>query len=386
MRRAWRERVATVRRDVSMVARTLFGRRPPVVVDRGDRTSRRVASPSTAVEWRSARIVGVEYETDDAVTLVLDDPPSALGRPGQFLTVELDVDGERLRRAYSLSAASEDGPTVTVKRVERGRVSNHLNDRVRRGDAIWVRGPSGSFVWEPSERPRRHVFVAGGSGITPIHAILKAALARSRDRMLLVYGNRRARDIIFSDSLNRLVEGYPGRLDIEWVLERPPPGFEGTTGRLEPRVLSDALDAHDVGADAEFWICGPEPVRSATRALLEDRGVPAGQLHEEIFVRPVSRTDAPTPSAPQPVVVRQDGIRHELVVAPGDTLLEAGLAAGAPMPFSCAMGGCAACRVRLVDGDVMMDEPNCLTADERRDGWILTCVARPLTRCTLEVG
>jgi ferredoxin len=139
------------------------------------------------------------------------------------------------------------------------------------------------------------------------------------------------------------------------------------------------------GAPGEYYLCGPDPLMHAARAFLAGRGVPHASIHEERFVSAhASRTAAP--SAAHTVVVRSRAGSRRLVVEPGRTVLEAAFDARVDMPFSCTVGGCGACRVRLVDGEVAMDEPNCLTPDERAGGYVLACMSRPGGPCTLEIA
>ena len=361
---------------------------------RGPRAARpegdaRPAARGAGATARELTIAEVRRETADAVTLVLADPAGAdvRFRPGQFFTLLVDVDGESLRRAYSACSSHLDPSrvAVTVKRVDGGRVSSHLNDRARAGDRLRVLGPSGDFGLAPDPARARHVvLVGGGSGITPLMAILRGVLAVEPDsRVTLVYGNRCASDVIFASELDALAEAEP-RLAVHHVLEEPDPRA-AATGRLDEATAGAVLDrvlAADAPAARAFYVCGPDPMMAAVRAALVARGVAPGDVHEERFasLRPA------TPHGPQLATIRLGGRDHAVQVAAGASLLDAGLDAGLPMPFSCAMGGCGACAVELRAGAVDLDEPNCLDPDERAHGKILACVARPLGPCTIEVA
>jgi ferredoxin-NADP reductase len=313
--------------------------------------------------------------------------------PGQFLTLELVVDGQRLRRAYSLSTSPLDGhAAITVKRIAGGRVSSFVNERLREGDVAHVLGPSGSFTVQPDSGATRDlVLLAGGSGITPVVSIARTVLAREpRSRVTLVYGNRRAEDVIFRDALDTLARENADRFVLEHVLEEAPTGWSGPRGRLDRGTVDARLEALRVceRAGTEFYVCGPDPMRRAVRDALAARGVTGTRVREEVFLRPELLTDADhaLPDRDQTLHVRKNGLERTMIVRPGQTLLEAGLAAGMPMPFSCAMGGCAECKCELVEGSVAMEEPNCLTAEERAQGFVLACVARPRTTVRVLVG
>ena len=392
------ERLDTARRDLSMVAGTLFaGRSAPHLVPRA-RSPRAASAPPTSAASRLAprpmRVTRIVRETPDAVSVFLEDPRGKLEfLPGEFLTVEVTVDGEKLRRAYSLSTSPLDGEaSITVKRVEGGRVSGFINDGLKEGDVLHVLGPSGNFTVETTPDARRHlVLLAGGSGITPIMSIARSVLAAEpKSDVTLVYGNRSERDVIFRDALDALAAEHEGRLRLDHVLSDPEGEWKGARGMLDRPTVEARLAALGIEDDSgiEYFLCGPEPMRAAVRETLEARGVPARRIREEIFVRPELQSAggaSPLPTEAQTVHVRQGAVERTMLVKPGHTVLEAGLDAGVDMPFSCTMGGCAACKVKLVDGDVAMEEPNCLTAEEREQGYILACVSRPTKRCRVEV-
>jgi ferredoxin-NADP reductase len=325
---------------------------------------------------RALRVVRVVRETHDAVSLVLEDPT---GAPvpfvaGQFFTVLLTVGGEHVRRAYSASSSPLDPRTVTltVKRVSGGAASNWLNDNAREGMLLEVLGPSGSFVVPKGAGDL--ALVAGGSGITPVMAIVREALASEGPaRVVLVYGNREERDVIFAAELARLAEQHRGRLEVRHVLG---PVFD--CAALPEAPASD------------WFLCGPEPMMIAAKRALEARGVAASRIHEERFLQPHLRKAAgaaPAGAEAQRVIVRRKGAADRaFVVAPEQTILEAGLSASEPLDYSCAMGGCGACKVKLVSGEVVMEEPNCLSREERKQGYVLACVGRPRGAVVLEVA
>jgi ring-1,2-phenylacetyl-CoA epoxidase subunit PaaE len=391
---------------------SLLGRRPPVLVGRPPRASTSPhAAPaaaatasgsatSSARAARSLRVAQVRRLTSDAVAIALEDPS---GRPipfvpGQFLTVLVEVGGELLRRAYSISSSHlETGRVeIAVKRVSGGRVSNHLNDNLRAGETLAVLGPSGHFTLESAPaRRRKLVLFAGGSGITPILAIARAAaVGEPETTIYLVYGNRRAADIMYREELDALAAQHPDTLRVRHVLSEPPAGWSGGRGILDPETALTELDrlaAETQPAsegDTLYYLCGPEPMMAAVRGVLAERGVAAEQVFEERFSSPHLRNEADpaAASAAQPAEIRNGDAVRELIVAPGQTLLDAGLAASLPMPFSCTMGGCGACKVKLVEGSVASEEPNCLGDDEREAGYVLACVSRPTAPVRVEVG
>jgi ferredoxin-NADP reductase len=392
-----RRRAAQTRRDLAAVLDGLRGRHPAPLVDRPPRRPQPTPDGGAAASVAAARelrIVERSLETADAVSLLLEDPTGAPieFEPGQFFTLLVDIGGRTYRRAYSASSSYRDAGQLrlTIKRVEGGRVSNHINDRLAAGDIVRVLGPSGSFVCTPEPDAARHlVLIGGGSGITPLMAIALAVLAdEPNSRVSLLFGNRAVHDVIYLHDLESIAAEHD-RFELRQILERPPADWTGGTGRLDRDTTIAELDRlPDCDLPATYFVCGPEPMMAAVREALESRGVAAGDIREERFSSPHLRTDAPPPGigVVQPVDIQIAGATHEVSVQPGQTLLDAGLAAGLPMPFSCAMGGCGACKVKLTDGDVSMEEPTCLTPSEKEAGYVLACVSRPCSPAKLEVG
>jgi ring-1,2-phenylacetyl-CoA epoxidase subunit PaaE len=354
---------AQLRRDLRFAA---GARVPPF-------TARAVRARDTALlPTRRLVVREVVRETPDAVTLWLEDP-SAAPIPfaaGQFFTLMVPVGGETLRRAYSASSSPRAPLRVglTIKRVAGGRASTHLVETARAGDEIEALGPSGSFTLAPGAAAPL-VLVAGGSGITPLVSILREVLETEPARKVaLVYANRRPEDVIFARTLSGFAAAHPARFSLHSLF--------GAT--LDAASFAAALGAVPFASDAEHYVCGPEAMMHVVREVLAARGTRPEKIHEERFVSPQARAARPTRArGAAHVTVRLGGKDHDVEVPPGRTLLEAGLAANVPMAFSCALGGCGACRVKVKAGTVEMDEPTCLTDDERAQGYVLACVGTP---------
>ncbi len=349
------------------------------------------------LEARVVQVSAIVHETADCVSLVLED---ATGDPfsfkaGQFFTVVVRIEGKEYRRAYSASSASmaTDKVTITVKRVDGGVVSNFIHDSVACGTRLELLGPSGDFVVPPavlgSSGPRTLLMIAGGSGITPIASILRSVLATDDvTKFVLVYGSRSSAEIIFARALNALTEAYPARLKVVHVVGTAAPGEVGHVGVLDRDGLAVVLDAEGVALEAidGCYVCGPEPMMDPARECLEARGVSATRIMVERFLAPRPPAADARATEPHTLMLRSKGRSLEVVVMPGQTLLEAAIAAGAAVPFSCTMGGCGACKVKKLAGDVAMAEPNCLTAAERAEGAVLACVACALSNVEVEVA
>ncbi|HEX7304647.1 2Fe-2S iron-sulfur cluster-binding protein [Lentzea sp.] len=305
---------------------------------------------------REVRVAEVRRETPSAVTLVLEDGDPFDFRPGQFFTLVSDD----LRRPYSASSAPGSRQLeVTVKQV--GRFSAHVHS-LAVGDRVSVRGPSGSFHLEPGGDV---AMVAAGSGVTPMMSMIRTLLAGPADhRVALLYSNRSVEETIFGAELARLERQHPERLSVTHVLT-------SRDGRLDAAGIRQW--AQDL-TGARFYLCGPEPLMDAARQALDELGLREDRVHTERY------TTAPVATAsttPQRMLVESDG--HpvgEAVVEPGQTLLDAGLAAGLPLPYSCTVGSCGDCVVKLRAGEVTQREPG---------GRVRTCTSAPLSDVTLGV-
>jgi ring-1,2-phenylacetyl-CoA epoxidase subunit PaaE len=397
--RSLQPRLEQLRRDVQTVVADLRGRRSPTWLPRSG--ERYPTSISTSLVTREFEVVEVVRETADAVSLILRDAagePLPEVRPGQFFTLLVPVPGEPLplRRAYSASGdcRQREHVRVTIKRIAGGRASSWLVDHASPGMLLGVLGPSGEFGvaldCEPEPAPRKLVMIAGGSGITPMMAILHSLPTLDpRAELVLIYANRSEPDIVFHAELTTLAGRLGARLTLSLVLEQPPPAWAGSIGRLDEPTLRTILDALALADDPqrEFLICGPAGMMEAARATLQARGIADDRIRQETFFQPHLRSDARVQVRdPQPITLMLGTREVGLVVQPGQTLLEAGLAAGLAMPYSCAMGGCAACKVAVEHGEVVMQEPNCLGPRERAEGFVLACIGCPTMPSRIRVS
>lgn len=355
------------------------------------RTSRTFGGGVAARASADVRLTVLEVrpETDEAVTLVLERPAGLSYLAGQFLTFHLATGQGPVRRSYSLSSSpSDDGPlSITVKRVPRGAGSTHLTTRARVGDVLLARGPQGSFVLRDEHDARHLVLVAGGSGVTPVRSIVREALRRQPARSVsLVFANQTPSAAIFVAELEALVDAHPG-LELSLFFERdlahaprPRERVAVCEGRLDDGALARAELARAVrrgGDDCEVFVCGPPPMMEHVRREVLALGVPEARVHQERFGSPRAHTLTGGPTRTLTVGARS------LAVLGGETLLEASARAGVALDSSCTMGGCGACRMKLVSGEVELEEPNCLSDDERRQGLVLTCIARPTSDVVL---
>lgn len=343
------------------------------IPQRKDPSARWASAAASAVPRHRVRVAGVQRETPDVITLLLE-PLTGQSVPftaGQYLTHCFEVDGTVVKRAYSISAAEGDQLACTIKAIENGVASGFVFDHLDQGYEYTVIGPSGDFTL-PTDTAAPLAFLAAGSGITPVIALIDTALQQNPDRVVnLVYASRRQTEIIFAERLAQLERKYPN-LTITHVLSRPDDGWTGLTGRLDDEHAAQLIQATP---GAEIYLCGPEDLMVATAAALLADGVAANRVHQERFYASARHT-TPLPSMAQPIEFRRSNLT--VIAQPGETILEAGLRNGVNLAFSCTVGGCGACKVPVVSGAVSVDEPNCLTDVEKSDGCTLACSAYAL--------
>ncbi len=337
------------------------------------------------------RIAGLKRETPDAVSIAFEVPPHLQPdfqfAAGQYLTLRKTLDGEELRRSYSICSGPDDGELrIAVKRVDGGTFSVWANDGIGPGDAIDVMTPTGRFgVPYAPDQARVYAGFAAGSGITPILSIMRGILSREpHSRMFLFYGNRSTGDMLFREALEELKDRYLGRLSVFYVLSQEQQDVPVLNGRLDADKVRLLL-RHIVPAAIvdHAFICGPTGMSDAIEATLLELGLRPGQLHIERFVsalggkprpRPAPvRTEAPFATA----ALIADGRRAEIPVAAGESVLDAALRAGLDLPYACKGGMCSTCRARVQQGTVEMEVNFSLEPWETAAGFVLTCQARP---------
>ncbi|ANE52067.1 1,2-phenylacetyl-CoA epoxidase subunit PaaE [Flavisolibacter tropicus] len=348
------------------------------------------------IHFHSLPVKKVQQETEDCVSIVFDVPSELKDlfafKQGQSLTIRKQLNGEELRRSYSICSSPIDGELrVAVKKVEGGLFSTYANESLKKGDLLEVMPPVGKFYTElNAEQHKNYVAFAAGSGITPILSIIKTTLqTEPNSTFTLVFGNRTKNSIIFKEELEAIKDKYINRFRIYHVLSRERTDAEINTGRLDATKCQLFLDKLiDVKKSHDFFLCGPEEMIFCVRDLLQANGVAKEHIHFELFTVPGQKkstvnTEAKPVSNEGPqakVSVKLDGILFDFDLPyGGQSILDAALKQGADLPYACKGGVCCTCKAKLVEGQVEMEVNWGLEQDEIDAGYILTCQSHPKT-------
>jgi ring-1,2-phenylacetyl-CoA epoxidase subunit PaaE len=344
-----------------------------------------------APRFHTLMISDLRRETADAVSLAFTVPDrlreAYCYTPGQYLTLRATIDGEDVRRSYSICSGLDDGELrVVIKRVDGGAFSGWANALLHSGDRLSVMTPDGRFgvPIEPGAM-RTLVAFAAGSGIAPVMAILKTVLGREAGRFFLFYGNRTGAGIIFREQLEDLKDRHMGRLSVFHVLSREQQDIAVLNGHLDAEKLQLQMRGIvPIDSVDHAFVCGPQPMIEGLEKALADLGMQRDRVHVERFTpgvggrpRPVVAAATQRPKAIATVI--SEGVRADIPVAEGEAIIDAAIRAGRSLPYSCKGGMCCTCRARLLEGRVEMTVNYSLEPWETEAGFILTCQSRPVT-------
>ncbi len=333
-------------------------------------------------------VAAIERETPDAVAITLRVPEELQNQyrytPGQHLTLKARVNGEELRRCYSICSSPQEGLLqIGVKAIDQGRFSGFVNRMLKVGDALEVMVPQGRFGYQPqAERRGNYLAIAAGSGITPMLSIIKATLQlEPGSSFTLIYGNRNSRSMMFKEALSDLKNRYPQRFQPLYLFSQESLDSPLLSGRIDRERLTAIggalLDFRDYD---HAFICGPESMMDDAQTVLEQAGVPANHIHSERFntsglvARPRHSGDRNATR----VAILLDGRRLDIEVGEqDDSILDAALRQGADLPYACKGGVCATCKCRLKAGQVEMGVNYSLEPDQLAAGYVLSCQSWP---------
>lgn len=335
-------------------------------------------------EFHKLQVLDTHHPIADAKSVKFDVPDALTEtfrwRAGQHITLRFNLNGEEVRRSYTISSSPVSGNPlrITVKRVKDGLVSNHINDNVKAGDWIDVMSPFGGFCLDPDRTLRRtHYFFGAGSGITPLFSMLRSVLiAEPYSVAHLLYGNAKEDSIIFHPQLETFTQQHADRFSVRHVLSNQSwwSSFQPwRKGRVDAEAIHAFIEAHPPYAqDAQYYVCGPGGMNAAVKAALRNIDVPPDRIHSENFGGEVETDDSVEGIAAN-AKVTLNGQTHDLAVEAQQTLLKAMLAQGINTPYSCQSGVCGACRANLTAGEVHMRARMALEDNEIEQGAILTC-------------
>jgi len=356
----------------------------------------------TAFKFHDLPVSNITPEAAGAVAITFKVPEDLRSgfnfKAGQFLTLRASIDGNDVRRSYSISSSQnsyqQNGTLeVGIRPVQGGVFSNWAATQLKVGDVLRVMPADGRFI---VQRPRaiHRVGFAAGSGITPILSILASTLEeQTESKFTLVYGNRRMDSVMFNEALQDLKDRYPNRLTLIHVLSRQAQEVPLLEGRIDEakvkEIVSSLLPAASMD---EVFICGPEAMIEATEKALLEVGVPARNIRTERFTSPTLEAlpadarkqvvlgHAPESKGDVSLTVVLDGKKHQMQMSSTDKILDVALAAGLDLPYSCKGGVCCTCRAKVMQGSVVMEKNFTLEKWEAEQGFVLSCQAKPTSK------
>jgi ring-1,2-phenylacetyl-CoA epoxidase subunit PaaE len=339
------------------------------------------------------KVKEVYKETEECSVVTFDIPAELKNvfryQQGQHLTLKKDINGEDVRRTYSLcSSPVDDEWKVAVKQIFEGKFSTFVNEELKANDVLEVMPPSGDFGVEVDDhKEKTFLFFAAGSGITPVLSMLKTHLAKEpKANCKLFYLNKNAKSIIFKEEIEQLRNRYFGRVEIFYFLTREQRDIELLNGRFTPeKIQTLANTVFDIEQVDETFICGPEKMIFMIRDELSALGLSKDHIHYELFVTGLSEEDKKRTEAA--MAKRIDGTQitildggkefHFAMTKDFDNILDAALAAGADLPFACKGGVCSTCKCKVMEGNVEMKVNYALDKNEVAQNYILSCQAVP---------
>lgn len=326
----------------------------------------------------------ITKETADAVSVVFDIPeslkPKFTFKAGQYLSLNAEINGEEVRRAYSICSSPESGNVkVAIKAVENGTFSVYATEKLQVGDSLGVHEPEGKFILEP-QSGKSYIAFAAGSGITPILSMVKTTLENSSASFTLIYGNKTEADTIFKSELDDLQAQFSDRFHLHYVFSR-----QNVDGSLFGRIDEGFTNYYvkntykDVSFDAAY-LCGPEAMINTVSQTLQANGFDASQIFFELFTTSSEEGDtSEIQDGETAVTVLLDDEELTFSMKQTDNILAEALRNKVDAPYSCQGGICSSCIAKVTEGKAVMVKNSILTDGEVEEGFILTCQAHPTT-------
>jgi len=339
-------------------------------------------------QFHQLSIKEIQKETDKAVTLSFAVPDSLKDsfsfKAGQYITLKTTVNGNEVRRDYSLCASPKSGELkVAVKEIKDGTFSAYANNKLKVGDVLEVHSPTGRFVFDPQDNGSRTIAAfAAGSGITPILSIVKSVLEEEpQSNVVLVYGNKTTKDTMFLNQLLELQHQYSERFSIKFVFSQAQEN-DAIFGRIEKSTVDLIVKTEykHLTIDA-FYLCGPEGMIHTVKDVLTEHNIGEDSIHFELFkaAKPSEIKDTVEASGHTTITILVDDEETTFEMSQKQSILEAALDEDVDAPYSCQGGICSSCIARITEGEATMRQNNILSDNEVAEGLVLTCQAHPTT-------
>jgi ring-1,2-phenylacetyl-CoA epoxidase subunit PaaE len=326
----------------------------------------------------------IRRETKDAISILFNVPeelkPDYAFIAGQYLNLRLTLDGEEIRRAYSICSSPESGELrISVKAVKNGVFSQFANTKLKVGQALEVGQPEGKFLFEPkADRQKNYAAFVSGSGITPVLSIIKSVLtSEPKSSFVLVYGNKTPEDVMFSKELHDLQLQHVGRFFIHSVFSQAKVE-DALFGRIEKSTVNYIMNnKHKELEFDKFYLCGPETMIEVVTSVLKEKNVKESAIKFELFTASSHENVIQDLEGHTIITVMVDDEETTFEMSQKQTLLEAALKQGLDAPYSCQGGICSSCLARVTSGTAEMSKNSILTDGEIASGLVLTCQAHP---------
>ncbi len=329
----------------------------------------------------------ISKETKNSVSVVFDIPENLKSEfnfiPGQYITIQKELDGHVLRRAYSIcSSQNSNELRVAIKEVEKGTFSVYANKELKLGDELQVAAPEGKFILNTSKtNKKKYIAFAAGSGITPVLSMIKSVLENEEEsRFVLVYGNKSSDLTIFKKEIDELVVSSSNRFTVHYVFSQKI-SDKAYFGRIDLKVINDILKhKYNLINFDKYFLCGPEDMINLVKETLLKTNVKEEQIKLELFTSTFHKKEVNTDlGGNSKITVLLDEEETTFEMRRDEIILDAALAKGLDAPYSCQGGICSSCLAKVVEGRVIMEKNTILDDDEVEEGYILTCQAHPET-------
>ncbi|MFD2542875.1 2Fe-2S iron-sulfur cluster-binding protein [Lacinutrix gracilariae] len=338
-------------------------------------------------QFHTLTIKDIQRETEKAVTISFNVPENLKEafafKAGQYITIKTIINGNEVRRDYSLCASPKSGELkVAVKEVKGGTFSAYANNTLQVGDTLEVASPKGRFVFTPNDAITKNIAAfAAGSGITPILSIIKCALEEEvHSKVILVYGNKSSKETMFLKELLDLQHSYKDRFSIQFLFSQEDED-DAIFGRIEKSTVNYVMKNKHKNIDIDaFYLCGPEAMIYTVKDVLTEHEIPKERIHFELFkAAKTVALDEEVASGNTEITITVDDETETFTMSQKQTILEAALDKDLDAPYSCQGGICSSCIARVTEGEATMRQNNILTESELAEGLILTCQAHPTT-------